>query len=219
MVHRGWTYQEGVLSRRRLVFTDEQVYYECAGMYCYESLNVPLSDLHTKDGQQFQSQYCEGYLDTGIFPNRFGESPFEAIHRINQYSNRSLSDPSDILRGLLGILRALEQGRHKIRHVMGVPILPGYPDWHSLTQKDWDGLDGLPRSISCLPTIGFCLGLLWDVDKPLTRRVGFPSWSWAGWAGKIKWGWGEDGISHGARSRAMKMCKCGSSSKTGASYP
>ncbi|OTA99633.1 hypothetical protein M426DRAFT_67365, partial [Hypoxylon sp. CI-4A] len=26
---RGWTYQEGVLSRRRIVFTKDQVYYEC----------------------------------------------------------------------------------------------------------------------------------------------------------------------------------------------
>ncbi|KAH9207973.1 heterokaryon incompatibility, partial [Leptodontidium sp. 2 PMI_412] len=26
---RGWTYQEGILATRRLVFTDEQVYFEC----------------------------------------------------------------------------------------------------------------------------------------------------------------------------------------------
>ncbi|KUJ10936.1 HET-domain-containing protein, partial [Mollisia scopiformis] len=29
---RGWTFQEAYLSRRRLTFTDEQVYYECRGM-------------------------------------------------------------------------------------------------------------------------------------------------------------------------------------------
>ena len=35
---RGWTYQEGLLSKRRLFFTNEQVFYECNGMHCMESL-------------------------------------------------------------------------------------------------------------------------------------------------------------------------------------
>ncbi|KAF8852699.1 HET-domain-containing protein, partial [Acephala macrosclerotiorum] len=29
---RGWTFQEAYLSKRRIIFTDEQVYYECSGM-------------------------------------------------------------------------------------------------------------------------------------------------------------------------------------------
>ncbi|PMD16818.1 HET-domain-containing protein, partial [Hyaloscypha hepaticicola] len=33
---RGWTYQEGLLSKRRLVFTDHQILYECNGMHCAE---------------------------------------------------------------------------------------------------------------------------------------------------------------------------------------
>ncbi len=35
---RGWTYQEGVLSNRRLVFTEEQVYWECRGMAVCETV-------------------------------------------------------------------------------------------------------------------------------------------------------------------------------------
>jgi hypothetical protein len=35
---RGWTYQEGLLSNRRLFFTKEQVYFECNGMHCAESV-------------------------------------------------------------------------------------------------------------------------------------------------------------------------------------
>jgi hypothetical protein len=37
---RAWTYGEAVLSRRRLVFTEEQVYFECNVMNCCESLLV-----------------------------------------------------------------------------------------------------------------------------------------------------------------------------------
>ncbi|KAH9221870.1 heterokaryon incompatibility protein-domain-containing protein, partial [Leptodontidium sp. 2 PMI_412] len=33
---RGWTYQEGLLSKRRLLFLSDQVYFECNGMHCTE---------------------------------------------------------------------------------------------------------------------------------------------------------------------------------------
>lgn len=35
-VTRGWTYQEAILSHRRLFFTDHQVYFECDAMRCKE---------------------------------------------------------------------------------------------------------------------------------------------------------------------------------------
>ncbi|KUJ08268.1 HET-domain-containing protein, partial [Mollisia scopiformis] len=35
---RAWTFQESVLSRRRLVFTENQIYFECDVMNCVESL-------------------------------------------------------------------------------------------------------------------------------------------------------------------------------------
>jgi hypothetical protein len=38
---RAWTYQEALLSRRRLIFTDKQLYFECSNMNCCESKNEP----------------------------------------------------------------------------------------------------------------------------------------------------------------------------------
>jgi hypothetical protein len=43
---RGWTYQEGVLSNRRLVFTENQAYWECRCMAAQESLQLPLDLVH-----------------------------------------------------------------------------------------------------------------------------------------------------------------------------
>ncbi|KAK0724499.1 hypothetical protein B0H67DRAFT_107151 [Lasiosphaeris hirsuta] len=43
---RGWTFQEAVLSRRRLVFTAELVYFECSAMNCHKSLTTPLDLIH-----------------------------------------------------------------------------------------------------------------------------------------------------------------------------
>ncbi|KAF2188237.1 hypothetical protein K469DRAFT_768713 [Zopfia rhizophila CBS 207.26] len=38
---RGWTYQEGLLSRRCIYFTHQQVYFECQGMHQCKALRVP----------------------------------------------------------------------------------------------------------------------------------------------------------------------------------
>ncbi|KAK8064971.1 hypothetical protein PG997_011718 [Apiospora hydei] len=37
---RGWTYQEAVLSRRRLVFTQNHVYFECRNMSCWRAKHL-----------------------------------------------------------------------------------------------------------------------------------------------------------------------------------
>lgn len=34
---------------------------------------------------------------------------------------------------------------------------------------------------------GFCGGLGWGLEEPSARRPGFPSWSWTGWVGPVKW--------------------------------
>jgi hypothetical protein len=43
-----------------------------------------------------------------------------------------------------------------------------------------DSLSGLPTSI-------FDMALLWQPVGPMQRRDGFPSWSWAGWQGRVRW--------------------------------
>ena len=65
---RGWMYQEGIISRCRLVFTEEQVYWECDGMVTHESLHLPLRMLHTKTLLRMCS-----YMKVGVF---IAKSPF-----------------------------------------------------------------------------------------------------------------------------------------------
>jgi hypothetical protein len=187
---RGWTYQEGVLSRRRLVFTNQQVYFECSGMYCCEALDLPLSRLHTQDQKRFKSDFADG-VNMGIFPRKLGYTAWEVVERIEEYSKRSLTNPLDILDGFRGILRALEKGPQKIRHLFGVPVIPRPPSatgtrrWN--TPEAQESYDAYEWS----PFVGFCIGLCWDAREPLERREGFPSWSWTGWLGGIKWGFEE----------------------------
>ncbi|KIM98481.1 hypothetical protein OIDMADRAFT_73290, partial [Oidiodendron maius Zn] len=119
-ITRAWTYQEALLSRRRLVFSKEQMYFECYGMYCCESLNLPLETLHRKDMQGFKSVFCSEKR-VGMFPKGVGTTAVEIVRRIEEYSKLNLSDPSDILKGMLGIFHAFEASRLRIYHCGGIP--------------------------------------------------------------------------------------------------
>lgn len=181
---RAWTYQEGILSPRRLVFTDDQIYFECSGMYCCEALDLPLSKLHTQNGQRFKSQYCNG-LNIGMFPRGFGTSDWEIVQRIEDYTTKHLTNPSDILNGISGILQAFTKNRKRVLHCAGVPMISKYSTYSRKKQsqtisREWTSL------------LGFCGGLCWTVKSPTNRRKGFPSWSWSGWHGQVNWGLKDD---------------------------
>lgn len=64
---RGWTYQEAVLSRRRLVFTEDQAYFMCNAMNCCESLRGDFDLLHAKN--KYKSLKL---LHSGILSGRQG---------------------------------------------------------------------------------------------------------------------------------------------------
>jgi hypothetical protein len=188
-MERGWTYQEGLLSRRRLIFTEQQVYFECSGMYCYEELNFPLQNLHNSNGQRFKSCFCNG-IDVGMFPKQIGSTAWEVVERIEEYSRKTFTFPKDILKGILGILRTFETSSREIRHCLGVPVLQQPPKATDLgfgrkVKAVYD------ESLKWSSVFGFCVGLCWDVQEPSEKRLGFPSWSWTGWVGKIKWGLSE----------------------------
>ncbi|CZR67558.1 uncharacterized protein PAC_17457 [Phialocephala subalpina] len=176
---RAWTYQEALLSKRRLVFTDQQVYYECHGMYCCEAMDFPLLDLHTKDQQKFKKDVCRGE-GIGVFPKGVGRSPWEVVERIEEYSRLglNLTNPTDILKGILGILNAFERSTFNIHHYEGVPLLPSCPKTVEFPSDNWTSIKG------------FFSGLCWTSERPSLRRVGFPSWSWTGWNAPVEWGFG-----------------------------
>ena len=61
---RAWTYQEAALSKRRLVFTEEQVFFECKIMSCCEDRVVPLDLLNYKGFEDgFRSIIQQGYFE------------------------------------------------------------------------------------------------------------------------------------------------------------
>jgi hypothetical protein len=162
---RGWTYQEGILSRRRLVFTDDQVSYICNAMHCAESVRMPEEQLNKKD----KDTPFTGFLPRMVNSNRGSEDLWHDYRDIKghimEFSKRKLSDGSDVLNAMLGIFNSLKGSKGKlIINLYGMPVKIGSKD--------------------------LVLPLCWYHSEPARRRKGFPSWSWAGWDGGVEMAYG-----------------------------
>jgi hypothetical protein len=176
---RGWTYQESLLSTRRIIFTDQQVYYECHGMFCYEVWDLPLRKMHTKNGQALESKYSTSYngyedkqSELRVFPPGVGLYPEEVYQHIYTYSKKSFSHTSDMLNAFLGILAAFEAGPLGLRNCFGTPIFPNPNISEETTTIE-----------KMYPIAGFLKGLGWALSEDGKRQQNLPSWSWTGWVG------------------------------------
>lgn len=130
---RGWTLQEAVLSRRRLVFTEHQLYFECNAMNCCESLSADLNALHTKRKDKSLLMMHNGVL-SGTGGVRDGFSPTDGYnlsmenslaryyHLIENYTARDLTFDGDSFNAFAGIARSIAHSRFPIFHVSGLPI-------------------------------------------------------------------------------------------------
>jgi hypothetical protein len=164
---RGWTYQEGLLSSRRLVFAKSQVYFQCGNMSLTEDIFIPPELVYNPDNLEKMRKR------KGIFPlDRVGDYDVIDIgHRIQEYCLRNLTNPFDILNGIRGILRVFEKKDERLVQLCGLPILAAEPPVI---------MPLLARAL----TEGLCRSLLWRTENTLKRREDFPSWSWTGWEHK-----------------------------------
>jgi hypothetical protein len=131
---RGWTYQEGLLSSRKLAFSNNQWYFQCSGMWCIEGFAHALEDMHAKNRQHFPLPENQRPSLPVIFPCRgvgVSMDEHDVWERIREFWPRKLSFQSDALDAFRGILRAFEnyRGRNiKWRsrywgHICGLPVM------------------------------------------------------------------------------------------------
>jgi len=154
---RGWTFQESLLSKRRLVFTESQVYFQ--------------SDHHTFTEDNvigIESTSSAFKDDLRAFPlNNVLYNSTYIYDRLEEYFPKHLSFSSDALKAFEGIFAADRVARRS-SHFWGIPIL-------SVPGKSSTGV------------ATFTVGLTWKVDGLLeecemtaeSQRTEFPSWSWA----------------------------------------
>jgi hypothetical protein len=164
---RGWTYQEVMLSRRRIFFTAQQVYFECRKeLRSEEMLPQPgfamsgmgmsgLGQIIPKSAHVHLT--CESYL-----------RPYMEI--VQEFTQRKLTFQSDIVDAVEALLRGLTKA-------------------FELADRHYDKAFRFGMLlIGCLDDV-----LLWQprANTPHSRRVPtkvmWPSWSWAAWQGAVRY--------------------------------
>ncbi|WZH46983.1 heterokaryon incompatibility protein-domain-containing protein [Fusarium acuminatum] len=158
---RGWTFQERLLSRRALIFTNSQIYWCCEGRtWDEESLvDIPGSTIVAM-AQEFG---C--YDEWESIEAKFSEEIYSTY--ITQFSTRQFTFPSDALPAFLGIIHRYEHlnkqklhwGLRTIRFDQSLVWKYGQDrrrEMYTYISKD---------SVAC--------------------SVPYPSWSWLGWTGFI----------------------------------
>ncbi|KAF5872891.1 putative mitochondrial aaa atpase protein [Botrytis fragariae] len=169
---RGWTLQERALSRRSIIFTDQQLIWACKQCHRTEETYCETSLAHTS---WFRLQETEYFLDTSLRSFFASDDVIEQTwYRFRllvlDFTKRQLTNPGDAHDAIHAILE-------QVKHLTGDTFLWG------------------------LPTTNFEMGLCWEPSSPLgvrkrkdltvlkttslNRRVPFPSWSWLGWHNAI----------------------------------
>ncbi|EMT69531.1 hypothetical protein FOC4_g10003261 [Fusarium odoratissimum] len=157
---RGWTFQERLLSRRSLIFTNKQVYWCCDGTTWEEEslLDIPGSTT-------FARSYSFGcYDEWDDNEAKFSLESFDTY--ITQFSERRFTYPSDVLPAFLGIIRRFEHlNNEKIHWGLNASTFDQALTWkYGQNRRD--------------ETYTY-------VSGGSTRSIPYPSWSWLGWTGFI----------------------------------
>lgn len=160
---RGWTFQEEHLSRRLLYLTDGGAFFRCRKNFYSEDIVYEPPDSET----------------TVKLPNNSWDAPREQkwrsqletfLGRVSAYTERQLTYDSDILDAITAVLGEFDGE------------MPDIQNAH-ITNSDYYGL----------PSAAFDFAVCWLETKhdPLSRRYGYPSWSWLGWKCQVSFDIGD----------------------------
>lgn len=155
---RGWTFQEGILSRRRLVFTKHQVFFQCQEDQYLETVYSSLKTIE-----------C---IHSDVFRNKVGHdsNPSSVMREyITNYMQRDFTKHDDALNAFRGILQRCKEIDPPVVGLYGVPVFQ--PKRRYLATME------IPDTTRMVITLSWHL---YFPDGVQRRRV-FPSWTWLGW--------------------------------------
>ncbi|OJD21120.1 hypothetical protein ACJ73_07540 [Blastomyces percursus] len=146
---RGWTYQEVVLSRRRLYFTNMRAFFECECSMSHEDL--------------FNGERCRDELISSRLVISDDEPTFRSFARhLRHYSSRKLTFRSDAYEALYGISKSLY--KNKDRDTTGMSMMI-----NGLPRVDFD------RALLWYANIGENPIMRLETAQGLV----LPTWSWS----------------------------------------
>ncbi|CCT70592.1 related to tol protein [Fusarium fujikuroi IMI 58289] len=122
---RGWTYQEGLLSHRRIYFTNEQVIFQCNNMTCLESFAIPMDVLHRLDIPNTKLQPVLKDTEPLFLPLK------DIGKHLMEFSKRNFSHDRETLDAFLGVLNACHREEGYF-HFLGNPLIRKKKGWRWL---------------------------------------------------------------------------------------
>ncbi|KAF8859201.1 hypothetical protein BDZ45DRAFT_590080, partial [Acephala macrosclerotiorum] len=154
---RGWTFQEQLLSRRCLYFSNEYVYFQCGTIVCSEAgLDLPA------EWEENSTDNFNSLID--LIP-KVPSWKFEAYSDlVRLYTQRKLSFPADILNAFSGSFAILQE-HFRCQMLGGLPA------------------SALDLALLWVPSEPLFRREVTEEDG--STKQAFPSWSWAGWEGPV----------------------------------
>ncbi|KAK0624124.1 heterokaryon incompatibility protein-domain-containing protein [Immersiella caudata] len=160
---RGWTFQELLLSSRKLMFHYNVAIWECKSAQWHEIHGTHPRPVEKAGLERFRvaDATLKNVIDGIQLPAAGILGVF--FNLVNSYNHRQLTYSEDALRAFSGISGAITKIAYPAGFLWGLPL-------------------------GC-----FSQALLWMAEEPLQRRKprapageAMPSWSWVGWQGRIK---------------------------------
>lgn len=180
---RAWTFQEHILSRRRLIFTPDRVQWCCDGAIFSEESHFEVPELyqrgvfdmpvHVQDHDPtspLSVKTIDGYLARLTTNRRTFWTKLDM--QITRYSDRQMSYEGDIYSAFKGILDAFTNISEETFHW-------GHPRSRFALSLGWSSHSSAfhLRRRTAVTTVAM---------TSLNRQVQLPSWSWMGWVGLVR---------------------------------
>jgi hypothetical protein len=172
-IQRAWTFQEYLLSSRKLIFTPETIIWECNSGAGFESPLFGTWGSGVNVSRSFRQDFFKAEFATTSTELKL----IRVRKLINSYNNRKLTYPEDGLNAFEGALSALQQGPFRQGFLWGVPVdIFSYALlWRPLHDDYWMNVNG---------------DYTYDMHRRSAKSPAadpLPSWSWVGWQGYIEY--------------------------------
>lgn len=162
---RAWTYQERLLSTRKLYFCKDQVFFDCEHGQCREDMLIEPHSNTRPSEVTYDSDPKYGTAHKIVYQNKLNLHVYEEI--FFEFTSRNLSYEEDILNAFQGVSNVLSR------------------DFFNLCPFVF----GMPLCILDAALLWYPTGPLRRRRKAGSNLSYFPSWSWAGWVGHFELDW------------------------------
>lgn len=155
---RAWTFQERLLSKRCLIFTEGRVYFQCLSTGMSEDIFAD------REGAGWSLDLVNAPLQ--MLRELHRRPLWVYLKCIALYTSRQLTKPKDVLAAFSGIT-------NRLMETMQAPFIFGLPSSHFDLALLWEPRRSIQRR---RPKD--------DDEKKDYDGLEFPSWSWSGWTGE-----------------------------------